>query len=173
MGQKGKGQGHNALLTENNFFPIKLTIMKLHRITHIPPMRWGCALLILGFKGHIRLQWLFKMIYGAYLLSLYTDKQETSYTNFPWVKDVPYRCQGQRSMSQLITEYFLVAELLSLYTYNHETLTLQGCALLILGSKDQRSRSQCINNWKWVLVHNCFHFTPIIMKLHPWVQDMP
>ena len=30
----------------------------------------------------------------------------------------------------------------------------------------QRSRSQCINNWKWFPAHNCFPFTPIIMKLH-------
>ena len=30
----------------------------------------------------------------------------------------------------------------------------------------QRSRSQCINYWKWFPVHNCFPFTPIIMKLH-------
>ena len=30
----------------------------------------------------------------------------------------------------------------------------------------QRSRSQCINYWKWFSAHNCFPFTPIIMKLH-------
>ena len=30
----------------------------------------------------------------------------------------------------------------------------------------QRSRSQCINYWKWFPVHNCFPLTPIIMKLH-------
>ena len=30
----------------------------------------------------------------------------------------------------------------------------------------QRSRSQCINYWKWFPAHNCFPFTPIIMKLH-------
>ena len=30
----------------------------------------------------------------------------------------------------------------------------------------KRSRSQCINYWKWFLAHNCFPFTPIIMKLH-------
>ena len=32
--------------------------------------------------------------------------------------------------------------------------------------KGQRSRSQCINYWKWFPAHNCFPFTPIIMKLH-------
>ena len=30
----------------------------------------------------------------------------------------------------------------------------------------KRSRSQCINYWKWFPAHNCFPFTPIIMKLH-------
>ena len=30
----------------------------------------------------------------------------------------------------------------------------------------QRSRSQCINYWKWFPAHNCFPFTPIIMKIH-------
>ena len=30
----------------------------------------------------------------------------------------------------------------------------------------QRSRSQCINYWKWFPAHNCFPFKPIIMKLH-------
>ena len=32
--------------------------------------------------------------------------------------------------------------------------------------KRSRSRSQCINYWKWFPAHNCFLFTPIIMKLH-------
>ena len=42
----------------------------------------------------------------------------------------------------------------------------QECALKIFRSKGQRSRSQCINYWKWFPAHNCFPFTPIIMKLH-------
>ena len=32
--------------------------------------------------------------------------------------------------------------------------------------KGQRSRSQCINYWKWFPAHNCFPVTPLIMKLH-------
>ena len=35
-----------------------------------------------------------------------------------------------------------------------------------LGSKGQRSRSQCKDYWKWFFAHNCFPFTPIFMKLH-------
>ena len=42
----------------------------------------------------------------------------------------------------------------------------QGCVLYILRSKGQRSRSQCINYWKWFPAHNYFLFTHIIMKLH-------
>ena len=30
----------------------------------------------------------------------------------------------------------------------------------------QMSRSQCIDFWKWFVLHNCIPFTPIIMKLH-------
>ena len=42
----------------------------------------------------------------------------------------------------------------------------QVCALWNLGSKGQRSRSQCKDYWKWFLANNCFRFTPILMKLH-------
>ena len=38
--------------------------------------------------------------------------------------------------------------------------------LWTLGSKGQRSRSQCKDYWKWFLAHNCFPLTPIFMKLH-------
>ena len=65
-----------------------------------------------------------------------------------------------------------VAYYLSSYTYHHETYiiqiltTSQGCVLLISGSKGSRSRSQFIDYWKWLMSHNCFPFTPIIVKLH-------
>ena len=42
----------------------------------------------------------------------------------------------------------------------------RGWALWVLGWKGQRSRSQCIDNWKWFMLHNCFPFSPIIMKIH-------
>ena len=38
--------------------------------------------------------------------------------------------------------------------------------IFILGSKGQRSRSQCIDYRKRFMSHNFFPFTPIIMKLH-------
>ena len=42
----------------------------------------------------------------------------------------------------------------------------QGWALSASGSKGQRSRSQCIDYWKWLMLHNCFPFTPIIMEFN-------
>ena len=42
----------------------------------------------------------------------------------------------------------------------------QGCALLILGSKGQRSRSWIIDVWKWFPDHNWLCNPPMIMKLH-------
>ena len=41
----------------------------------------------------------------------------------------------------------------------------QGWAMFTLGSKGQRSRSH-IDYKKWLMSHNSFPFTPIIMKLH-------
>ena len=42
----------------------------------------------------------------------------------------------------------------------------QGCALLILGSKGQRSRSWCMVIWKWFPDDNWLCNQPMIMKLH-------
>ena len=85
------------------------------------------------------------------------------------------RSKGQRSRSQCINYWiwFLAHNSFPLYTYHLSSWNFtcrlpmrQGCALYILRSKGQRSRSQCINYWKWFPAHNCFPFTPIIMKLH-------
>ena len=55
---------------------------------------------------------------------------------------------------------------LSAWNYTGTLPMSQGWALLTSGSKGQRSRSQFIDFWKWSMSHNCFPFTPIIMKLH-------
>ena len=51
------------------------------------------------------------------------------------------------------------------------------CALWNLGSKGQRSRSQCKDYWKWFQANNWFPFTPIFMKtshaVSPWVEYGP
>ena len=66
---------------------------------------------------------------------------------------------------------------LSLWNFTCSLPMSQVCALCNLGSKGQRSRSQCKDYWKWFLAHNCFPFTPIFMKLHmpvsPWVEYGP
>ena len=55
---------------------------------------------------------------------------------------------------------------LSSWNFTHRLPMSRGCALFILGSKGQRSRSQCIDCRKRFMSHNFFLFTPIIMKLH-------
>ena len=55
---------------------------------------------------------------------------------------------------------------LSLWNFTCSLPMSQVCALWNLGSKGQRSRSQCKDYWKWFLAHNCFPYTPIFMKLH-------
>ena len=93
-----------------------------------------------------------------------------------WVEDVPYIFGGQKVKGQghnaLITENglcFIIAFLVHLSSWNfiQRLLISRKCALWISGSKGQRSRSKCINNWKWFMSRNSFPFTPIIiMKLH-------
>ena len=55
---------------------------------------------------------------------------------------------------------------LSLWNFTCSLPMSRVWTLWTLGSKWQRSRSQCKDYWKWFLAHNCFPFTPIFMKLH-------
>ena len=71
------------------------------------------------------------------------------------------RSWSRSQWNALITENGLrpiIAFPLHLSSWNstHRLPTSRGCALLIFGSKSQRSRSQC----------NCYPFSPIITKLH-------
>ena len=50
------------------------------------------------------------------------------------------------------------------WNFTHRLPMSWGCALLMSGSKGQRSRSQCIHYWKWFLAHNCFPFTSTCMR---------
>ena len=91
------------------------------------------------------------------------------------VKDVPYWFWGQKVKGQghglsmfengfrTITDYVI-----HLWSWNfiHLLPMSQGCALLILGSKGQRSRSWIINVWKGFPDHNWLCNPPMIMKLH-------
>ena len=88
---------------------------------------------------------------------------------------MPYLFWGQKVKGQghntLIIENGLCRIIsfslhLSSWNFTHRLPMSRGCALFILGSKGQRSRSQCIDYRKWFMLHNFFPFTPIIMKLH-------
>ena len=48
---------------------------------------------------------------------------------------------------------------------------MKGCGLVIFRSKGQRSRSQCIDYWKWFLVHNCFPFIFAFIKLYTQIPS--
>ena len=57
---------------------------------------------------------------------------------------------------------------INLWSWNfiHLLTMSQGCALLILRSKGQRSRSWCMVIWKWFPDDNWLCNQPMIMKLH-------
>ena len=60
---------------------------------------------------------------------------------------------------------------LSSWNFRHKIYVGQGCAL---DFRDQRSRSQCIDYWKWFLWYNCF-YTYCYERSHtnlPWVKDV-
>ena len=88
---------------------------------------------------------------------------------------VSYLIRGQKVKRQghnaLITEnslYRIIAFPLHLSPWNfiQRLPNSRVCFLLISGSKGQRSTAQCIDNWKWFMLHNFFPFTPIIMKIY-------
>ena len=93
----------------------------------------------------------------------------------PWVEYGPYGLWGQKVKSQghnaRITENgFLRITAsplhLSLWNFTCSLPMSRVWTPWTLGSKGQRSRSQCKDYWKWFFAHNCFPFTPIFMKLH-------
>ena len=109
------------------------------------------------------------------MLPLSTYPHETSHAVSPLVKYVPLENWGQKVNGQghdiRITEngfWRKTASPLHRSSWNFAcSLPMsQVCALWTLGSKGQRSRSQCKNYWKRFPVHNCFLFSPILMKLH-------
>ena len=97
-------------------------------------------------------------------------QRSRSHAVSPWVEYGPYGVKGQGHNARITENGFLriTASPLHLSWWNFTcSLSMsQVCALLNLGSKGQRSRSQCKDYWKRILAHNCFPFTPILMKLH-------
>ena len=126
-------------------------------------------------KVKVTMQGLLKMVSCAWLLPLYTYLHETSHAVSPWVEYGPYGLWGQKVKGQghyaRITEkefWHITASPLQLYwwIFTCSLLMSRVWTLWTLGSKGERSRSQCKDYWKWFLAHNCFPFTPIFMKLH-------
>ena len=99
---------------------------------------------------------------------MYTYHHETWHTDSPWIKDVSYWFRGIKVKGQyhnaLMTWngfwHMIAFPLhLSLWNLTHRLPMSQECSLLILWSKGQRSRSQCIHSQKRFRAHNCFLFT--------------
>ena len=79
-------------------------IMKLHTLV---PMSQGCALLILGSKGQSNWTLMIENGFRTITDSVIHLWYEPLYTCSPWVKDVPYWFQGQRSRSWGIDDWKL------------------------------------------------------------------
>ena len=107
---------------------------------------------------------------------------------------MPYWFWGQKVKGQghgawlIVNGFRIITDpVMNLWSWNfiHLLSMRQGCALLILGSKGQRSRSWGMVNCKWFPDHNWLCNPPMIMKLHTlaphksydllpaWVKDVP
>ena len=98
---------------------------------------------------------------------------ETSYTYSPWVMDAPYwfwglKVKGQGHDAWLFVYGFrtITDSLINSWSWKfiHLLPMSQGCALLILRSKSQRSWRMVI--CKWFPDYNWLCNQPMIMKLH-------
>ena len=77
-------------------------------------------------------------------------------------------CPSVRLSVTLFGFRTITDSVIHLWSWNfiHLLLMSQGCALLILGSKGQRSRSWRMVIWKWFPDDNWLCNQPMIMKLH-------
>ena len=131
-----KGQGHNALITENGLCQISfpLHLFSGNFIQRLPMSR-GCALLISRWKGQ--------------------RSRSQCIDNWKWFMSwrmcpIDLVSKG-RGHNALITENGLYRIIyfpshLSSWNFICRLSVSRGCALLILGSKGQSSMSQCIDN---------------------------
>ena len=140
--------------------------------THRLPMSQGCALVILGSNVKVIMDWLLKMVikHNSFSFSptCINIKLHTETTN---ESRIDVRVTGLRSRSQCIDVwncFWLIIALpyTTIIKLHMKTSNKSVMCPIDLGSKSQRSRSQCGDYWELFMVHNCFHFIPIIMKLH-------
>ena len=114
-----KGQGRNALITEN----CRIIHQPSWNFTQRLAMSRGCVLLILGSKGQDHYALIPENgLWRKILISLYAYHHETSHIDSPGVEDLTswFEVKGKITMHWLLKMVY-DALLLSLYTYNHET----------------------------------------------------
>ena len=145
---------------------------------HLLPMSQGCALLILGSKGQRSRSWIIDvwkwfpdhnwlcnppMIMKLHTLAPHESRMCPIDFGVKKVKGQGHGLSMFENGFRTITDYVI-----HLWSWNfiHLLPMSQGCALLILGSKGQRSRSWIIDVWKWFPDHNWLCNPPMIMKLH-------
>ena len=170
-GQRSRSQCKDywKRILAHNCFPFTPILMKLHmqspHESSMDPMDFG----VKRSKVKVTLQGLLKMVSGTLLLPLYTYLYETSHAVSPWVEYGTYGLWGQKVKGQghiaRITEkgfWCITASPLHLHVSSWNfTCSLpmsQVWTLWTLGSKGQRSRSQCKDYCKRFLAHNCFPY---------------
>ena len=134
---------------ENGFRTITDYVIHLWswNFIHLLPMSQGCALLILRSKGQRSRSW--RMVI------------------WKWFPDDNWLC-NQPMIMKLHTLTHNESRMRPIdFEVNQHLLPMsQGCALLILRSKSQRSRSWRMVIWKWFPDDNWLCNQPMIMKLH-------
>ena len=188
---RSKGQGHGAWLFENGFRTITDSVINLWswNFIHLLTMSQGCALLILRSKGQRSRSWrmvIWKWFPDDNWLCNQPMIMKLHTLTHHGVKDAPYWFWGQKVKGQghgawLFENGFrtITDSVINLWSWNfiHLLTMSQGCALLILRSKGQRSRSWRMVIWKWFPDDNWLCNQPMIMKTSytysPWVKDVP
>ena len=180
-GQKVKGQGHGAWLFENGFRTITDSVINQWswNFIHLLTMSQGCALLILRSKGQRSRSW--RMVIWKWfpddnwlcnqpmIMKLHTLTHHES-------RMCPIDFEVKRSKVKVMAHGYLFENgfrtitdsVINQWSWNfiHLLTMSQGCALLILRSKGQRSRSWRMVIWKWFPDDNWLCNQPMIMKLH-------
>ena len=134
-----KGQGLNALITENSFaFPLHLSSWNwIHRL----PMKQGYAIWVLGSNGQGHNALLTEN--GFIMHDCFSSTPiETSYNDSPLDEDMPYWFWGQNVQGHdaLITKNGLCCIIafplrISSWNFTQRLPMSRGCVLLILGVK--------------------------------------
>ena len=165
------------LLFENGFRTITKSIINLWswNFIHLLTMSQGCALLILRSKGQRSRSW--RMVIWKWfpddnwlcnqpmIMKLHTLTHHESR-----MCPIDFEVKGQGHGAWLFENGFrtITDSVINQWSWNfiHLLTMSQGCALLILRSKGQRSRSWRMVIWKWFPDDNWLCNQPMIMKLH-------